>query len=118
MKWSSSHVTDANFLLQNMTCMACFVLSPFKMGHFVALFHMQGLGLAKQLAEKVNNKLNYIPVEPEKEEEVTSSEDRYEDEIEINSFPQQARWKITSKVQKHVHDICVEVSVTLALFDQ
>ena len=60
---------------------------------------MQGLGLAKQLAEKVNNKLNYIPAEPEKEEEVTSTEDRYEDEIEINSFPQQARWKITSKVK-------------------
>ncbi|CAB3992375.1 probable ATP-dependent RNA helicase DDX46, partial [Paramuricea clavata] len=58
---------------------------------------MSGLGLAKQLAEKVNNKLNYIPAEPEKEEETTSSEDRYEDEIEINSFPQQARWKITSK---------------------
>ncbi|XP_046847023.1 LOW QUALITY PROTEIN: probable ATP-dependent RNA helicase DDX46 [Xenia sp. Carnegie-2017] len=61
-----------------------------------AVSKMSGLGLAKQLAEKVNNKLNYIPVEPEKEEE-TTSDDRYEDEIEINSFPQQARWKITSK---------------------
>lgn len=59
---------------------------------------MQGLGLAKQLAEKVNIKLNYTPVEPEKEEETVSSDDRYEDEIEINAFSQQARWKITSKV--------------------
>ncbi|XP_028390965.1 probable ATP-dependent RNA helicase DDX46 isoform X2 [Dendronephthya gigantea] len=62
-----------------------------------AVSKMSGLGLAKQLAEKVNSKLNYIPAEPEKEEETTSTDDRYEDEIEINSFPQQARWKITSK---------------------
>ena len=67
----------------------------------------QGLGLAKQLAEKVNSKLNYIPAEPEKEEETTSTDDRYEDEIEINSFPQQARWKITSKVQPSINKLGV-----------
>jgi hypothetical protein len=77
-----------------------YLLHPFQLAWaFTFSFYVaQGLGLAKQLAEKVNSKLNYIPVEPEKEEETTSSEDRYEDEIEINSFPQQARWKITSKV--------------------
>lgn len=65
-------------------------------GEFVS--KMSGLGLAKQLAEKVNSKLNYTPVEAMKEEETPpASEERYEDEVEINSFPQQARWKITSK---------------------
>ena len=78
--------------------------SQFPSRYYILLsYPLQGLGLAKQLAEKVNNKLNYTPVEPEKEEETTSSDDRYEDEIEINSFPQQARWKITSKVRPLLH---------------
>ena len=67
------------------------------------LLLLKGLGLAKQLAEKVHSKLNYTPVEEEKEDEnATTTDERYEDEVEINSFPQQARWKITSKVQKLV----------------
>jgi len=39
------------------------------------------------------------PVEETKEEEKKSeNEQRYEDEVEINEFPQTARWKVTSKV--------------------
>uniref|UniRef100_A0A8C4NGM0 ATP-dependent RNA helicase PRP5/DDX46/KHDC4 KH domain-containing protein n=1 Tax=Eptatretus burgeri TaxID=7764 RepID=A0A8C4NGM0_EPTBU len=60
--------------------------------------------LAEQLAEKVNAKLNYVPVEKLIEEEQKEQEKlqpeptrRYEEELEINDFPQTARWKVTSK---------------------
>ena len=58
--------------------------------------------MAEQLAAKLNNKLNY---QPKEEDDVTlltpgneSTFKKYEEELEINDFPQQARWKVTSKV--------------------
>ncbi|XP_002161749.2 probable ATP-dependent RNA helicase DDX46 [Hydra vulgaris] len=66
--------------------------------HGGALESLTGVGLAKQLADKVNAKLNYKAVEPEKSDlEAKPNNVRYEDEIDINDFPQQARWRITSK---------------------
>ncbi|XP_020600699.1 probable ATP-dependent RNA helicase DDX46 [Orbicella faveolata] len=61
---------------------------------------LTGLGLAKQLAEKIHGKIGYeAPVEETKQDEKqTENEQRYEDEVEINDFPQTARWKVTSKV--------------------
>ncbi|KAL0994809.1 hypothetical protein UPYG_G00127430 [Umbra pygmaea] len=57
--------------------------------------------IAEQLAEKINAKLNYIPVEKLEEErqaaEQSETVKRYEEELEINDFPQTARWKVTSK---------------------
>ncbi|XP_076129782.1 putative ATP-dependent RNA helicase DDX46 [Alosa pseudoharengus] len=57
--------------------------------------------IAEQLAEKINAKLNYTPVEKLEEErqaaEQAESITRYEEELEINDFPQTARWKVTSK---------------------
>ncbi|KAL4660015.1 putative ATP-dependent RNA helicase DDX46 isoform X2 [Arapaima gigas] len=57
--------------------------------------------IAEQLAEKINAKLNYIPLEKMEEErqsaEQTETIKRYEEELEINDFPQTARWKVTSK---------------------
>ncbi|XP_041122314.1 probable ATP-dependent RNA helicase DDX46 isoform X2 [Polyodon spathula] len=57
--------------------------------------------IAEQLAEKINAKLNYIPVEKQEEEKQESVQNetlkRYEEELEINDFPQTARWKVTSK---------------------
>ena len=53
------------------------------------------------MAEKINAKLGYFkPVEEEKEEEAPVGETfkRYEEELEINDFPQTARWKVTSRV--------------------
>ena len=64
------------------------------------LVSLSGMGLAKQLADKVNAKLNYKPVveaEPESTEADKKKAVRYEEEIDINDFPQQARWRITSK---------------------
>ena len=65
------------------------------------LVSLSGMGLAKQLADKVNAKLNYKPVVEAEPESVVDAEKkkavRYEEEIDINDFPQQARWRITSK---------------------
>lgn len=56
--------------------------------------------IAEERAEKINAKLGYRPlVEEEKEPEAPAVETfkRYEEELEINDFPQTARWKVTSK---------------------
>ncbi|XP_029439721.1 LOW QUALITY PROTEIN: probable ATP-dependent RNA helicase DDX46 [Rhinatrema bivittatum] len=57
--------------------------------------------IAEQLAEKINAKLNYVPVEKQEEEKQETGQSetfkRYEEELEINDFPQTARWKVTSK---------------------
>lgn len=56
--------------------------------------------MAEQLAEKLNAKLNYQPKSDEeaKEEEAqVETFKKYEEELEINDFPQQARWRVTSK---------------------
>lgn len=61
--------------------------------------------VVEQLAAKLNNKLNY---QPKDDEDGTggiagllpnqpNSFTKYEEELEINDFPQQARWKVTSK---------------------
>ncbi|XP_039630396.1 probable ATP-dependent RNA helicase DDX46 [Polypterus senegalus] len=56
---------------------------------------------AEQMAEKLNAKLNYTPVEKQEEDKQDSGQNesfkRYEEELEINDFPQTARWKVTSK---------------------
>ncbi|XP_062558965.1 probable ATP-dependent RNA helicase DDX46 [Armigeres subalbatus] len=55
--------------------------------------------VAEQLAAKLNTKLNYQPKD-EDESPVETNEAvfrKYEEELEINDFPQQARWKVTSK---------------------
>ena len=49
--------------------------------------------VADQLAQKLNAKLNYIPGEGG---EALAMQD-IKEEVEINDFPQQARWKVTSK---------------------
>lgn len=59
--------------------------------------------IAEQIAGKLNAKLNYIPKtaqeeEDEKDEPKKTTFRKYEEELEINDFPQTARWKVTSKV--------------------
>ncbi|XP_055841857.1 probable ATP-dependent RNA helicase DDX46 [Episyrphus balteatus] len=55
--------------------------------------------VVEQLAAKLNNKLNYQPKDDEDclSPLQQSSFTKYEEELEINDFPQQARWKVTSK---------------------
>lgn len=58
--------------------------------------------VAEQLAAKLNNKLNYQPKEDDDALATAGGNDnmfkKFEEELEINDFPQQARWKVTSKV--------------------
>lgn len=56
--------------------------------------------MAEQLAAKLNTRLNYQPKESDdkSEEEQVETFRKYEEELEINDFPQQARWRVTSKV--------------------
>jgi len=57
------------------------------------------------MAEKINAKLGYRPVQPIEDEKEPAADNaapaetfkRYEEELEINDFPQTARWKVTSK---------------------
>lgn len=55
--------------------------------------------VAEQLAAKLNTRLNYQPREEEEkpEEEAVETFRKYEEELEINDFPQQTRWRVTSK---------------------
>ena len=62
----------------------------------------QAKTLAEQRAEKLHAKLNYQPKADEEgkdEEQAMETFRKYEEELEINDFPQQARWKVTSKVR-------------------
>lgn len=56
--------------------------------------------LAEQRAEKLHAKLNYQPKSEDDGKDDESGVEtfrKYEEELEINDFPQQARWKVTSK---------------------
>lgn len=66
--------------------------------------------VAEQLAAKLNTRLNYQPKDDDGESECGDGPEagmeetfrKYEEELEINDFPQQARWRVTSKVRKNV----------------
>ncbi|KAH3873458.1 hypothetical protein DPMN_036693 [Dreissena polymorpha] len=53
--------------------------------------------IAEQMAEKINAKLGYTPVIEEDKDQEQDTFKRYEEELEINDFPQTARWKVTSR---------------------
>lgn len=65
------------------------------------LLPLQAKTVAEQLAAKLNTKLNYQPREEDLVESDTETGEqtfrKYEEELEINDFPQQARWRVTSK---------------------
>lgn len=66
--------------------------------------------VAEQLAAKLNTRLNYQPKDDDGESECGDCAEggmeeifrKYEEELEINDFPQQARWRVTSKVSKTI----------------
>ena len=48
--------------------------------------------VAEQMAQKLNNKLNYQPSnDRDDDDDSEESQHKYEEELEINDFPQQAR---------------------------
>ena len=68
------------------------------------MFYFQSKTIAEQVAEKLNAKLGYKPQSEEEEQENAADMfKRYEEELEINDFPQTARWKVTSKVKKKLY---------------
>ena len=66
------------------------------------------------MAAKLNNRLNYAPAEIEEAMEGSAEEggenapsasdviQKFEEELEINDFPQPVRWKITSRVSLYI----------------
>ena len=54
------------------------------------------------MADRINAKLGYRPIAEEtKDTSLVDEADslrRFEEELEINDFPQTARWKVTSRV--------------------
>ena len=76
------------------------------------MFLEQCKTIAEQLAEKINAKLGYRPPSEDIEEtpEIPAETfKRYEEELEINGFPQTARWKVTSKVTLKNFDFLITV---------
>ncbi|KAL5018688.1 hypothetical protein ScPMuIL_004410 [Solemya velum] len=55
--------------------------------------------IAEQMAEKINARIGYHPQSEDDKDGADNQETfkRYEEELEINDFPQTARWKVTSK---------------------
>lgn len=68
--------------------------------------------VAEQIAEKLNMRLNYTKQDNQDNQD-TDAFKVYEEELEINDFPQQARWRITSK--ETISHICeyAEVGITV-----
>ena len=61
---------------------------------------LQSKTIAEQKAEELNKRIGYVPPTQDDKDSKSNQETfkRYEEELEINDFPQTARWKVTSKV--------------------
>jgi len=69
-------------------------------GESVVVPQVASKTIAEQLAEKLNARLGYRPQSEEEQIMEQSSGEtfkRYEEELDINDFPQTARWKVTSR---------------------
>lgn len=72
-------------------------------GESVVVPQVHSRTIAEQLAEKLNARLGYKPQTEEEQiqmEGASASGEtfrRYEEELDINDFPQTARWKVTSR---------------------
>lgn len=83
-------------------CVHFVLLKCFRLSKLLIVTPFQAKTVAEQLAAKLNNKLNYQPKEDDDALITPGNESmfkKYEEELEINDFPQQARWKVTSKVK-------------------
>ena len=76
---------------------------------------MQTRTIANQMAEKLNAKLGYT-AKVEEEEEVVETVTRYEEELEINDFPQTCRWRVTSRVCKVKNPKYLNLSLHISLY--
>lgn len=58
--------------------------------------------IAKQKAVQLNEKLNYLPSILTFGNDSEQQQQYFEEELEINDFPQQLRYKVCSRVQKFI----------------
>lgn len=68
--------------------------------------------IAQQMAERLNERLNYAPTEAPVAEEPQQYM-RYEEELEINDFPQQVRWRVTSRETLNTVQEYAEVGISV-----
>lgn len=68
--------------------------------------------IAQQMAERLNERLNYAPSEAPVAEE-PQQYTRYEEELEINDFPQQVRWRVTSRETLNTVQEYAEVGISV-----
>ncbi|RUS73987.1 hypothetical protein EGW08_018255, partial [Elysia chlorotica] len=72
-------------------------------GESVVVPQVHSRTIAEQLAEKLNARLGYRPQTEEEQIQIEGASQsgetfrRYEEELDINDFPQTARWKVTSR---------------------
>ncbi|KAK3760692.1 hypothetical protein RRG08_010665 [Elysia crispata] len=72
-------------------------------GESVVVPQVHSRTIAEQLAEKLNARLGYRPQTEEEQIQMEGASPsgetfrRYEEELDINDFPQTARWKVTSR---------------------
>jgi ATP-dependent RNA helicase DDX46/PRP5 len=81
-------------------------------GTSVLSANLSSKSVAEQIAEKLNMKLNYTKQENTLESDAETFR-VFEEELEINDFPQQARWRITSK--DTISHICEYAEVGLTV---
>ncbi|PAA47810.1 hypothetical protein BOX15_Mlig032033g2 [Macrostomum lignano] len=76
--------------------------------------------LANQMAERLNVRLGYRPAEETPVEAEETTVKRYEVELEINDFPQNVRWRLTSReFLGNLSELCdVGISVRGAFMPQ
>ena len=67
---------------------------------------IQAKSIAKQKAEQLNERLNYMPSELLPGVETETELQYFEEELEINDFPQQIRYRICSRVQAFLPPFC------------
>ena len=79
---------------------------------------MQSKTIAEQMAEKINAKLGYTP-HADDDKDLNGEQEtfkRFEEELDINDFPQTARWKVTSKVSGKQGSLRLEKNLNLEGF--
>ncbi len=107
--WLSLHVQDVMQQATNAILRGGTIMTP----------SASAKTIAEQLAEKINAKLNYTPVEKLEEERQAAEQaetiKRYEEELEINDFPQVSSTQCRA-VLKYSADSCFIFHLFLAFF--
>ena len=97
LKGGKFQAPQVSVSVSNSSCVASYIL----LLSLTSCDWLQTKTIANQMAEKLNAKLGYI-AKQEEEEDVVETVTRYEEELEINDFPQTCRWRVTSRVSLYL----------------